>query len=189
MTPSGGDGALRDVSAEPRTEVLRRAREGEVREWLRTLTRIREVADRIRASDCDAAEARRLAASVWALCTWLLERGEAGGVRAHAPPAVHDAPPKTPGGNAGGAAPTQPNPASGELARALSERRLERLSAREVEVLQALAEGFSVFEIAERLNRSAKTINNHRTHILHKLGLRNTAELTRLAVRLGLIQP
>ncbi len=59
------------------------------------------------------------------------------------------------------------------------------LSPRELEIFAALAQGLSVGDIAERLSRSPKTVNNHRTHIMKKLGLRNTAELTRLAFRLG----
>ncbi len=59
------------------------------------------------------------------------------------------------------------------------------LSPRELEIFAALAQGLSVGDIAERLSRSPKTVNNHRTHIMKKLGLRNTAQLTRLAFRLG----
>ncbi len=59
------------------------------------------------------------------------------------------------------------------------------LSPRELQIFKALAEGLSVADIASRLNRSPKTVNNHRTHVMKKLGLRNTAELTRLAFRLG----
>ena len=66
---------------------------------------------------------------------------------------------------------------------------LECLSPREREILTALAQGQSVHEIAALLNRSPKTVNNHRTNILHKLHLRNTAELTRLAIRHKLVEP
>jgi DNA-binding NarL/FixJ family response regulator len=59
------------------------------------------------------------------------------------------------------------------------------LSPRELEIFAALAQGLSVGDIAEQLSRSPKTVNNHRTHIMKKLGLRNTAQLTRLAFRLG----
>jgi len=65
--------------------------------------------------------------------------------------------------------------------------RLDRLSTREVHVLSALAAGETVQEVAHRLNRSPKTINNQRTNVLRKLGLRNTAELTRFAIQTGLI--
>jgi len=77
-------------------------------------------------------------------------------------------------------------PGAGEPARP-PDRRLERLSAREVQVLAALAAGESVQEVAHRCNRSPKTINNQRTNVLRKLGLRNTAELTRFAIQTGLI--
>jgi len=66
--------------------------------------------------------------------------------------------------------------------------RLERLSNREREILVALAEGETVQQIAHRLSRSPKTINNHRTHVLHKLGLRNSAQLARFAIAAGLIE-
>ena len=65
--------------------------------------------------------------------------------------------------------------------------RLSRLSARERQVLAALAGGETVQEVAHRLNRSPKTINNQRTSLLRKLELRNTAELTRFAICEGII--
>ena len=71
-------------------------------------------------------------------------------------------------------------PVSAEVRRAYA-----TLSPRELEIFAALAQGLSVGDIATRLSRSPKTVNNHRTHIMKKLGLRNTAELTRLAFRLG----
>ena len=60
------------------------------------------------------------------------------------------------------------------------------LSPREREIFAALSEGLSIQEIAVRLKRSPKTINNHRTQLMHKLELRNMSELTRLAIRLGI---
>ena len=65
--------------------------------------------------------------------------------------------------------------------------RLTSLSSRELEIFTFLAEGHSAIEIAAKLSRSSKTINNHRTRILHKLGLRNATELVRLAVHSGLV--
>jgi DNA-binding NarL/FixJ family response regulator len=65
--------------------------------------------------------------------------------------------------------------------------RLARLSGREREILIALAAGETVQQIAHRLSRSPKTINNHRTHVLSKLGLRNSAQLARFAIAAGLI--
>ena len=73
----------------------------------------------------------------------------------------------------------------GEPVTAEVRRAYGTLSPRELEIFAALAQGLSVGDIAERLSRSPKTVNNHRTHIMKKLGLRNTAELTRLAFRLG----
>jgi two-component system response regulator NreC len=61
-----------------------------------------------------------------------------------------------------------------------------RLSAREREVLQLLAEGHSTKEIAVRLGVSAKTIETHRRRIMDKLDLHSVAELTKYAVREGL---
>ena len=75
--------------------------------------------------------------------------------------------------------------AGGEPLPAEVRRAYATLSPRELEIFAALAQGLSVGDIAERLSRSPKTVNNHRTHIMKKLGLRNTAQLTRLAFRLG----
>lgn len=66
-------------------------------------------------------------------------------------------------------------------------RALERLSAREREVLTLVAEGFSNKEIAHKLLVSVRTVEAHREHITNKLGLRGAASLTRFAVSAGLI--
>jgi DNA-binding NarL/FixJ family response regulator len=63
------------------------------------------------------------------------------------------------------------------------------LTAREREVLQSIAEGYSTRETAERLHLSAKTVETHRMHIMRKLEIFNIAGLTRYAIRNGLIQP
>jgi DNA-binding NarL/FixJ family response regulator len=76
-------------------------------------------------------------------------------------------------------------PGGDQLPPAEVRRAYATLSPRELEIFAALAQGLSVGDIAERLSRSPKTVNNHRTHIMKKLGLRNTAQLTRLAFRLG----
>jgi DNA-binding NarL/FixJ family response regulator len=60
------------------------------------------------------------------------------------------------------------------------------LSFREREVLQMLAEGKTVKEIAYVLSRSVKTIETHRTHVMRKVGVHSVAELTRYAIREGL---
>ena len=71
--------------------------------------------------------------------------------------------------------------------KAAARARLNHLSARELEIFTHLAEGRSAAEIAEVLSRSSKTINNHRTRILQKLGLKNATELVRLALHSGLV--
>ncbi|MEV6702586.1 response regulator transcription factor [Streptomyces sp. NPDC051453] len=63
------------------------------------------------------------------------------------------------------------------------------LTAREEEVLKLVAEGHSSKEIAEMLFISIKTVHRHRANLLHKLGLRDRLELTRYAIRVGLIEP
>jgi DNA-binding NarL/FixJ family response regulator len=62
-----------------------------------------------------------------------------------------------------------------------------RLTPREQEIMRLLAEGFSAKEIAEKLFISPKTVENHRSNIMSKLGLHSTIELVRYAARLGLI--
>lgn len=61
------------------------------------------------------------------------------------------------------------------------------LTAREREVFHLIAEGMTTKEIARRLDISAKTAENHRSRVLAKLGVRNTAELVRYALRRGLL--
>jgi DNA-binding NarL/FixJ family response regulator len=63
------------------------------------------------------------------------------------------------------------------------------LTAREEEVLKLVAEGHSSKEIAEALFISPKTVERHRANMLHKLGLRDRLDLTRYAIRAGLIEP
>lgn len=63
------------------------------------------------------------------------------------------------------------------------------LSPREEEVLKLIAQGHTGKEIAELLFLSPKTVERHRTNILDKLKLRDRVELTRYAIRRGLIQP
>lgn len=63
------------------------------------------------------------------------------------------------------------------------------LSPREFEVFQLLVDSKSVNNIADLLNLSPKTVGHHVAHIKSKLGISNIAELTRLAIRLGIISP
>ena len=61
------------------------------------------------------------------------------------------------------------------------------LSAREREVLQLIAEGLTNRDIAKHLTLSVKTIDAHRTRVMAKLNLHNTADLTRYAISRGII--
>ena len=63
----------------------------------------------------------------------------------------------------------------------------KNLTARETEVLQLLAEGRKTREIAELLYISIKTVETHRAHIMDKLGIHSTAELTHYAISKGII--
>ncbi len=63
----------------------------------------------------------------------------------------------------------------------------DRLTNREREVLQLIAEGHTVKEIAVLLSISVKTTRTHRTHLMDKVDIHNTAELTLYALRNGLI--
>jgi DNA-binding NarL/FixJ family response regulator len=63
----------------------------------------------------------------------------------------------------------------------------ETLTSREQEVMMLLAEGSSAKEAAGKLFISPKTVENHRTNIMSKLGLHSTLELVRYAARLGLV--
>ncbi|MEW5722548.1 MAG: response regulator transcription factor [Thermodesulfobacteriota bacterium] len=61
------------------------------------------------------------------------------------------------------------------------------LTPREQEILPLLAEGISTKEIGQRLFISPKTVENHRSNIMNKLGLHSALELFRYAARFGLI--
>lgn len=60
------------------------------------------------------------------------------------------------------------------------------LTVREREVLQLIVEGRSTKEIAGRINISVKTVESHRSNIMHKLDLHTVAELTKYAIRQGI---
>jgi len=77
-----------------------------------------------------------------------------------------------------------------ELALALIDRPREplaELAPREFEILRLLLDGCSAEDIGARLSISAKTVQNCHYQIKSKLGVRSDIELTRLALRLGLI--
>ena len=63
------------------------------------------------------------------------------------------------------------------------------LSSRQREVLQLLAEGRSAKEIATILNISAKTVEYHKYRMMDDLGIKTAAELTRYAVKQGIVEP
>ena len=65
----------------------------------------------------------------------------------------------------------------------------EHLTAREIEVVQLVADGCTTKEIAARLQISSKTVDFHRGRIMSKLGARNGALLVRYAIREGFVQP
>jgi DNA-binding NarL/FixJ family response regulator len=75
-----------------------------------------------------------------------------------------------------------------ERARA-GEDELDVLTPRELEVLKLIAEAHTSKEIAELLVISVKTVERHRANILEKLGMRDRVELTRYAIRRGLVEP
>ncbi len=63
------------------------------------------------------------------------------------------------------------------------------LTPRELEIVKLVAEGHTTDEIAATLVISKKTVEHHRSHILEKLGMRDRVELTRYAIRRGLVEP
>lgn len=63
------------------------------------------------------------------------------------------------------------------------------LTPRQRQVAQLLAEGFSTKQIAHRLNLSVKTVATHRDQLLDRLRIRSIADLTRYAIRAGIIEP
>jgi DNA-binding NarL/FixJ family response regulator len=65
--------------------------------------------------------------------------------------------------------------------------RYARLTPRQREVLQLIAEGRANREIAALLHVSVKTVENHRAHLMEALDLHSTAELTQYAIRKGVI--
>ena len=66
---------------------------------------------------------------------------------------------------------------------------IERLTRRQREILQLIAEGNTVKEIAWELNLSAKTIETHRSQLMDRLDIHDVAGLVRYAMRMGIIVP
>ncbi len=75
---------------------------------------------------------------------------------------------------------TKPEGLSGPLA---------RLSSRQREILQLIAEGQTTKDIAQRLSVSVKTVETHRSQLMERLDIHDVPGLVRLAIRVGLIQP
>ena len=66
---------------------------------------------------------------------------------------------------------------------------LDRLTPRQREVLQRIAEGLSTKEIAFKLSLSVKTVETHRAQLMERLNIHDVAGLVRFAVRVGLVDP
>jgi len=65
---------------------------------------------------------------------------------------------------------------------------LSKLTAREIQILSLIAEGFSNKEVAQKLNLSIRTIETHRERIMRKLNIHSAAGLTRFAISAGLVK-
>jgi DNA-binding NarL/FixJ family response regulator len=65
----------------------------------------------------------------------------------------------------------------------------EMLTPREEEIVKLVAEAHTNDEIGAMLHISKKTVERHRANVLEKLGMRDRVELTRYAIRRGLVQP
>lgn len=64
---------------------------------------------------------------------------------------------------------------------------LDRLSLREAEVLKMVVEGLTSAAVADRLSLSVKTVETYRARIMRKLGVRDTVELIKFAMRHGIV--
>ena len=67
-------------------------------------------------------------------------------------------------------------------------KKLERLTSREAEVLQLIAEGKANKQTAAELGIGIKTVEKHRDHLMQKLDIHDTAGLTRYAIGAGIIE-
>jgi DNA-binding NarL/FixJ family response regulator len=75
------------------------------------------------------------------------------------------------------------------LERGAGEAEFDPLTPRESEVVKLVAEGMTTREIADALVISPKTVERHRANVLEKLGMRDRVDLTRYAIRRGLVEP
>ena len=80
----------------------------------------------------------------------------------------------------------EPEPEA-DIAPSLQEK--YNLSKTEVRIVKLIAEGKNTKEIAAELYVSIKTVENHRSNAMRKLGMRDRVELVRYAIRKGLIEP
>ena len=64
----------------------------------------------------------------------------------------------------------------------------DRLTRREIEIIQLICNGNTTDEIANILNLSSHTVESHRSNIFSKLDVRNVAELVALAFRVGMVE-
>jgi DNA-binding NarL/FixJ family response regulator len=76
-----------------------------------------------------------------------------------------------------------------ERARRGEPARTDPLTPRELEIVKLIAEAYSNDEIADELAISKKTVARHRANILEKLGMHDRVQLTRYAIRRGLVEP
>lgn len=67
--------------------------------------------------------------------------------------------------------------------------RLAQMSAHQREILRLLADGLSAKEIAKKLDISSRTVESHKYQIMETLGAQTSAELIRLAIRHGIVEP
>jgi DNA-binding NarL/FixJ family response regulator len=67
--------------------------------------------------------------------------------------------------------------------------RIAKLTAHQRQILRMLADGLSAKEIAKRLDISSRTVESHKYQIMESLGAENSAELIRLAIRHGIVEP
>lgn len=65
----------------------------------------------------------------------------------------------------------------------------DKLSSREIGVVTLILEGNPIWETAEILNITEKTVNSHRYRVYRKLMVKNDVEMTRLAIKYGFIEP
>jgi len=141
------------------------------------IRQVQSNAEQICSDAADIEDARFLAENIVDACRRILADGRGTPAKAHRVNGAHN----------NSVAPLTLESTADHTKNTTARGKLGSLSARELEIFTHLAEGNSAAEIAVTLSRSSKTINNHRTRILQKLGLKNATELVRLAVRSGLV--